>query len=79
MALLVGLQVLRELGFMGVIMVGNSASAISWGKGDCMGPWRLASLIHEIQDLVHLLNPSFALVLGFQNDTVDSLAKSGVS
>lgn len=73
LALVHGLRIIKEKGFVNAIIEGDSSSIISWEKGSCMDPWRLASLIHEIRDLTKELNPSFSLV-----PIADTLAKGGI-
>lgn len=58
---------------------GDSAVVISWGKGDSLGCWCLASILFEIRVLMSLLFVSLSHIDRSQNELADKLANWGVT
>ncbi|XP_077240384.1 uncharacterized protein LOC143881283 [Tasmannia lanceolata] len=63
---------------MGPLMVeGDSTNVIAWDGGRRAGPWRLASTVEEIRDLVRDIRPSLTHRRRTTNSMADVLAKAG--
>lgn len=62
-----------------LIVKGDSFYAIHWGSCKSKCPWRLADWVEEVQAISGQLSCSFNHILGKANETVDFLARKGVS
>lgn len=79
LGLLMGLWQIRDLNFSGSLIEGDSKVVIGWEKGGLLGYWKYSHLIHEIIELVGLLNVKLSHIPRTQNEMVDCLAKWGSS
>ena len=77
-ALLIGCHELHSMGGFNSILEGDSFSAIQWGLGKAIHPWRIADWVEEVQDISSHLGASFQHVLREDNSMADGLAREGV-
>lgn len=74
-----GLRKLKHLGLKDCEVEGDLAVIVSWGKGESVGSWCLASTIYKIRELMSLLVVSLSHVDGSQNELADKQINWGVS
>ena len=71
-------ELLKLDGYFSIIE-GDSFSAIQWGLGKTMYPWRLAEWVEEVLDISNQLHASFHHILSEANVIADGRAKEGLT
>lgn len=72
-----GLWEIHDLNLHGSLVEGDSLVVVGWGLGCFSRYWKHAQVIHEIIDLVRMLNIKLGHVPTSQNGLTDKLAKWG--
>lgn len=75
LGLLMGLREIHNLNLHGSLVEGDSKVVVGPGLGCSSSFWKHAQLIHEIIDLVHVLNINLIHIPRSQNGLADRLAK----
>ena len=78
-AMLVGCRELLKLDDYFSLIEGDSFSAIQWGSGKTMYPWRLTDWVEEVLDISSQLQASFLHILREANVIADGFAKEGLT
>lgn len=73
--MLIGCRELRKVESFSTIKEGDSFSAIQWGSGCTIYPWRLADWVEEICHIAIQLKCTFIHVLCDANDVIDTHAR----
>lgn len=74
-----GFTEIPNLKLHGSWVEGDSKVVVGWGLGHSPDYWKHAQYIHEIMDLIQVLNISLSHIPRSQNDSADKLAKWGAT